>query len=176
MDVHLSLGLDRERPLGPVELLLECHDRIRRFSALAVKLATADAPPGEISEAASRVHHYFTVALPLHEQDEELSIRPRLLALRLPPDLADALAEMGREHVEIEDLLGECLEMWETLMADPSQRHAIGPELARASSRLEELFGFHLTAEEENIFPAVRELLPPEVQEELVAEIRQRRT
>lgn len=167
MEVHLSLG--------PVEMLLECHERIRRFSALAVKLATVDAPPEEISEVASRVHRYFTVALPLHVQDEELSIRPRLLALRPAPELADALAEMSREHIEIEDLLGECVQAWETLMADPSQRPALGPELARASRHLEELFGFHLAAEEENIFPAVRELLSPEVQEELAAELRRRR-
>ncbi len=51
----------------PEAMLLDCHARIRNFSALSVRLASPDvAAEGEIADAAARVHRYYTVALPLH--------------------------------------------------------------------------------------------------------------
>jgi len=168
----------KEKPLDqtdPGAMLLDCHERIRRFSALGVRLATVQAPAAEIAEVASRVHRYFTVALPLHVADEDLSIRPRLLAAHPSRELEDALGTMGSEHVEIEELLVELVSVWSQLIADPSARGTVGPDLPRASSRLEELMRRHLTLEEEVILPAISRQLPPEVAAEVVREMRSRR-
>ena len=55
-----------------VELLTGCHDRIRHFTSVAVKLAHAQgATRDEIGNAAGAVHRYYCVSLPLHEADED---------------------------------------------------------------------------------------------------------
>ncbi len=65
-----------------VGLLLECHERIRSFLALARRIAeVGPSAPGTVPEAAARVRRYFTEALPLHARDEEESILPRLRGL-----------------------------------------------------------------------------------------------
>src|SRR4051812_30710357 len=83
--------IGERRPAGEPLLaaLLDCHSRIRRFSTLAIRLAEADAPPNEIAETAAAVHRYFTVALPLHAADEDLSIAPRLAVVA--PELRELL-------------------------------------------------------------------------------------
>ncbi|MDQ3266589.1 MAG: hemerythrin domain-containing protein [Myxococcota bacterium] len=159
----------------PNTLLLDCHERIRRFSSLGVRLATVQAPPPEIAEVASRVHRYFTVALPLHVADEDLSVRPRLLAAHPSRELVDALGTMTSEHLEIEDLLAELTSVWSTLIEDPTRLASFGAQLTRASTHLEELLRRHLTLEEEVVLPSLSRLLPPEVQAELVREMRARR-
>jgi hypothetical protein len=58
-----------------VDLLLACHERIRFFIDLAIRIAdTTDASNEEIREAAARVVRYFSESLPLHVADEEESI------------------------------------------------------------------------------------------------------
>ena len=39
---------------------------------------TRKAPPEEIVQAAAAVHRYYSVSLPLHEADEDQTLRPRL--------------------------------------------------------------------------------------------------
>jgi hypothetical protein len=76
----MAVHIGAPRPAaGAVELLLECHERIRHFARLALKLAgTRDLPPAEVAEAAAAVRRYFAEALPLHAADEEESMMPRL--------------------------------------------------------------------------------------------------
>ena len=65
-----------------MDLLLGCHARIRHFTAVAVKLAHAlAATSDEIRQAAEVVHRYYSVSLPLHEADEDQTLRPRLDAV-----------------------------------------------------------------------------------------------
>src|SRR5512143_2894636 len=86
-------------PADAVELLLECHQRIRSFLGLAGRLAEAREEGAEaVAEAAFRVHGYFTLALPLHARDEEDSIAPRLSGRE--PALDAELGTMVREHQE----------------------------------------------------------------------------
>src|SRR5690606_33889983 len=62
-----------------VDLLDECHQRIRRFLALAGEAAAhRGAPSSETAQACADVERYFKEALPLHVADEEESITPRL--------------------------------------------------------------------------------------------------
>lgn len=164
----------RREGSGPIDLLLECHERIQRFSALATRLVTAQAPREQISDAAEKVLHYFRVAMPLHVEDEDQSVLPRLMLANPPQQVVDALGAMTREHFEIEALLAELSEPWSAIRAEPERRDSLRA-LPAASARLEELFRNHLASEEAIIFPAVRTLLSPQAQAEVVSEIRGRR-
>src|SRR5262245_4414109 len=62
-----------------VGLRLACHGRIRSFLAMAVTIGERfDVPENEVAESAARVRRYFSQALPLHVEDEEESVLPRL--------------------------------------------------------------------------------------------------
>jgi hemerythrin-like domain-containing protein len=165
------------RPAAPgdaVDLLLECHQRIRSFLALARRIAEArDADASEIGEAATRVRRYFSEALPLHARDEEDSILPRLQGRDAAVDAA--LAAMTREHLEHEHPLGMLLAGCQALSNDPGRRAELVPSIASATADLERHFAGHLQAEEAVIFPAVRRLLDPAADREVVREIRARR-
>lgn len=161
-------------PEDAVGLLLECHDRIRTFTAMARRIAAAR--PEEragIAEAAARVSRYFTQALPLHATDEEQSILPRLRGRA--PDVDAALADMAREHREHEGPLGEVVAACDALARDPGRLADVAPSLARAAAALEAHFVEHLRREETVIFPAMRRLLSAEDDGAIVRELRARR-
>ncbi len=157
-----------------VDLLLECHDRIRSFLALARRVA--EAGPAErdaIPEAATRVHRYFTQALPLHARDEEDSILPRLRGR--DPEVDRALEDMAREHAEHEPPLARLTGACEALARAPDRHAALAPTIAAATGELEAHFAGHLRREEEVIFPAMRRLLDRAEDAAIVRELRARR-
>ncbi len=157
-----------------VDLLLECHQRIRSFLALSRRIAEAhDASGSEIAEAATRVRRYFSEALPLHARDEEDSILPRLHGRDAAVDAA--LAAMAREHLEHERPLGVLVAGCQALAGDAGRRVELIPSIAAATAELERHFAGHLQVEETVIFPAVRRLLDPAADLEIVREIRARR-
>jgi hypothetical protein len=156
--------------------MISCHDRIRRFIGLAQRLGGDDPlPPGEVATAAAAVRRYFEEALPLHAADEDLSLRPRLLAAGVPPEVEEALGRMAEEHLGIEEALGGARLLWGALAADPMLRAARRAELSAAAHRLDALFLAHLAPEESLIFPLARRCLGPRGLEALGLEMRQRR-
>jgi iron-sulfur cluster repair protein YtfE (RIC family) len=168
----------RPAPRGPegppdlVELLLECHARIRRFIALARTVAARpDASPEDTREACERVQRYFTEALPLHVADEEESVLPRLRGQS--PQVDDALALMAGQHAAHAEPLQSMLQAAAALGLDRDDAQARGALLATAA-RLEAEFEEHLALEEAALFPALR-ALPLATQAELVGELRRRR-
>jgi iron-sulfur cluster repair protein YtfE (RIC family) len=157
-----------------VDALLDCHARIRAFTALAARLATsAGAPPGEVREAAEGVHRYFALALPLHADDEERSILPRLAGRDAAVDRE--LAAMRREHVEHADAVARLLSACAALRADPAALPRVAAALGRAAEDLSVHFADHLAREEQVIFPALRAALGPAEQDAIRAEMRARR-
>ena len=170
----MLVSLGAKKPSDDVAgALLDCHERIRRFTALAGRLASADGvPAAELSDAATRVLRYFEGALPLHAADEDHAVHPRLLAAR--PDLAAVLANMTAEHGPIDEAIALGAPAWRAVAADPSPVGEFAPVLAETAARLDRLFATHLAAEEQVIFPAVA-ALPAEVQAEIRAEMRLRR-
>jgi iron-sulfur cluster repair protein YtfE (RIC family) len=157
-----------------VGLLLECHERIRAFLALARRVAgSGAAEQAAISEAADRVRRYFTQALPLHAKDEEESILPRLRGLDRTVD--HELEVMVREHAEHERPLRALVEACKVLGREPTRHADLAPQIATATEELERHFAGHLRREEEVIFPAVRRLLDRCSDSEIVKEIRARR-
>jgi iron-sulfur cluster repair protein YtfE (RIC family) len=158
-----------------VDLLIGCHQRIRHFSGVAIKLAHAQgSESGELVQAASAAHRYFTVSLPLHESDEEDTLRPRLDALN-DDRLRHALLAMIDQHQAIDDLLERLLPLLVMVRNNPQTVHAAGPEMCSITKALDEMFKAHLQLEEEVIFPAIREALPADTRAEILREMKERR-
>lgn len=159
-------------------VLLACHQRIRRFTALALRLGEPGEPQGEDGDraaAAAAVQRYFEVALPLHAADEDESLRPRLLAAGASPEAERALTVMAAEHREIEALLAEAVPLWRELAQAPERHEALRPALLRVARPLDVLFQRHLQAEEAIIFPLLRRALDADALAQIRGELRQRR-
>jgi iron-sulfur cluster repair protein YtfE (RIC family) len=169
------IGLGKPAAQGDaVELLLECHGRIRSFLALARRLAEARGEtPEALADAAQRVHRYFTLALPLHARDEEESLVPRLRGRE--PALEAALDSMVREHAEHQAPLGALVGACDEVARDPGRQPGLARILAQATGELERHFEGHLAREEGVIFPAVRRLLDGAADAAIVRELRLRR-
>lgn len=171
----VNIGQPRHRPAGIAGKLLECHDRIRRLSSLSVRLATLEATDAEVQEVAGQLTRYFSSSLPLHARDEELSIRPRLLAAEPDGRLAVALEQMEREHHEHEQLLSQLIPAWSSLMTQPELLPGMRGALLPASERLQQAFTAHLELEESLVLPNLARLLTPALEQEIAHEMRSRR-
>jgi iron-sulfur cluster repair protein YtfE (RIC family) len=159
---------------GAADLLLECHERIRTFLALARRIAElGPSSPDSVAEAAARVRRYFTEALPLHAQDEEVSILPRLRGR--DPRVDAELEAMAREHREHERPMGELVAACERIARAPERRTDLLPTVGRAVTELERHFAEHLGREEAVIFPAMSRLLDRSAHAAILREIRERR-
>lgn len=156
-----------------VDLLLACHGRIRSFAAMAVAVGErTDLTDDDVVDGCARVQRYFSEALPLHMEDEEDGVLPRLHGRS--PELDAALETMSEEHDAHAVLLRQLLALCASLRVDPrdaNARAALGPVAKQLLVELEE----HLAAEERIVFPAIRELLTSEQQAEMVRELRARR-
>lgn len=172
---QISSASTQPKSEDAVELLTGCHQRIRHFTGVAIKLAHAQgASPDEVVQASAAAHRYYTVSLPLHEADEEDTLRPRLDSLR-DEKLHHALLAMTDQHRAIDDLLERLLPLLVMVRNNPQTIHAAGPEMCSITKALDEMFGAHLKLEEEVIFPVIR-TLPEEVRTTMLDEMRDRRT
>lgn len=161
---------------GAFDLLLECHDRIRRFTKLAEWLAHAtDSPARAVKETAEGVHRYFTVALPKHSADEDESLAPRLLALTLQDELRAAVVTMTRQHATLEETLAALIPSWRAVAEDPSALPDHAALMARHVEQLRALWDAHLHLEETIVFPAARARLSAAAQRAVLQEMRARR-
>jgi iron-sulfur cluster repair protein YtfE (RIC family) len=155
-----------------VELLLECHERIRKFLAMARALTGAAAVPhDEIRGVASQVRRYFAESLPMHIADEDEEIAPRLIK---DAAVAAALALMSNEHATHEPLVAELIAVCDVLIADPRQVAAVSIRLTAIVDQLDRDFAPHLAREEQVIFPALARL-PERARDEILAAMRRRR-
>jgi hypothetical protein len=157
-----------------VESLEACHVRIRHFLDAALLLGgTVPTAPADLAASAASVERYFTVALPLHVEDEDLSLEALLLG-RASPRLEAALHEVHRQHRAIEACLAVVAPTWRALAADPTARRELSPALREGAVALARLLDAHLALEEEVIFPAARRL-PADELAQLGVEMRARR-
>jgi hemerythrin-like domain-containing protein len=162
---------------GAIELLLACHQRIRHFSGVAVRLAhSPDSDKDEIVQAADGLYRYFTVALPLHEADENLSVHPRLRRAVPEGELAGPAADaMLDQHQAIDELVERLLPLWVLTRANPGKLPEVASEMCAIAGRLREIFDLHLKLEEETIFPALQKYLSEADLGEIVREMQARR-
>lgn len=144
-----------------VDLLLECHERIRRHCrGLLALVELSDRASPAARETAARCARYFHEALPLHAADEEESLFPRL-----EPDAHTE--RLSEEHGRIEAAIPVIVGSMRAI-ADGQEPGAGFEAQARAFC---ELLLAHIAVEEEHVFPRARAL----ASEEIVRELRARR-
>jgi iron-sulfur cluster repair protein YtfE (RIC family) len=155
-----------------VDLLQECHERIRSFVSLARTAGErVELPDHERVDACLRVERYFIHALPLHVADEEESVEPCLRGSS--PEVDRALALMERQHREHEGKVRALLSASSCVRQDPADRGR-GAMLVVVAEKLEKAFEEHLVMEETVLFPAVR-ALPTLDQAGILEQLRARR-
>lgn len=84
----------------PVALLCACHEKVRRFANLTLRLDEHLAHKGRDAEArraAADILRYFDQAAPLHHDDEEQDLFPALRALG-DAELTERIDAIEAEH------------------------------------------------------------------------------
>lgn len=147
---------------------------MREVTRLAAELATRpDASWDDVRDVASKVDRYFTVALPLHEADEEVSLFPRLL-LRVP-GLAPTLAALRDDQAAHAERVAAVLAICQKLEASTKGADSLRGELAATAVALAEAFRAHFATEERDVFPRVKTALGEEERLTIRDEMRGRR-
>lgn len=172
--VSLLTKREKAAPSELVDLLGECHDRIRRFVALGHVLTTrTDASEDLVRAACDDIDRYFRVALPLHVADEEESIMPRLKGRgRAIDEVLLRMCSDHRGHSVALDTLFDALKAVRSAPRDPKIRGRLGEAVCAIDAE----FRQHLALEEAVIFPAIRELLSDAERAVIIDELRNRRT
>ena len=159
-----------------VDMLLACHQRIRNFTGIAARLAeAAGAAPEAVANAAEAVHRYYSIALPLHEADENESVYPRLRGRLSDPAERASLQAMVDQHGPIDEVVARLLPRWNDLKSRPANLATCAADLRSDSSHLQDLWTEHLALEEEIVFPLIRARLTVEDLDEIHREMKQRR-
>jgi hemerythrin-like domain-containing protein len=163
----------RNETLHVVDLLVECHGRIRRFLGIARQLAEVREPTTDVvRDTAGQVRRYFSEALPLHIADEDDQVSQ---SLRGHSDSVDeALDKMSQEHVHHEVLVARLIDVCTLLQREPERLEELAMELRDAAVLLQAAFEPHLAREETVIFPALR-TLPASDLDAIKAAMRDRR-
>ncbi len=173
-DIKISSAPAVER--DAVDMLLACHQRIRNFTGIAVRLAdAAGAVLPEIANAAEAVHRYYSIALPLHEADENDSVYPRLRANLSDSSERESLQAMVDQHGPIDEVVARLVPRWAEVKQHPEKLPSQAAELRADAARLQQLWREHLALEEEIVFPLIRSRLTADDLQAIHAEMKHRR-
>ncbi|MBS1149154.1 MAG: Hemerythrin cation binding domain protein [Myxococcaceae bacterium] len=157
-----------------VELLLAAHHRILRFLELASRLAgVPEMSPSDLASTANTLREYFQHALPLHETDEALSLWPRLLGQ--DPALDEVIRQLEKGHGLAEVPRRGIVDVCRYLARAPQTLPTLAVSLREHLKLLKELLAHHMGVEERLLFPRVA-ALPPAALDEVLAEMRKRRS
>lgn len=154
-----------------LELLYACHEKVRRFTTLAVRLAGHVETRGvdaEAQEAAASILRYFEQALPLHHIDEEADVFPALHALH--DALVDQnILELSADHLRL-DAQWQTIAPWLRLIAAGAEPGETPPGL----DSFADAYADHAEREERDVFAAI-ERLPEAIVSTIGARMRARR-
>ncbi len=168
----VTLGA-RQTDETPVGMLSACHTRIREHIALARRLSLARGySADDIHEAALRVARYFSIGLPLHMEDEDLSIAPRLVEVN--PILEITIDVLESQHRSHEPIIEWLVSLCKRIERAPAELENVRDILSQTTELLAPLFDTHLEIEEQVVFPAITRL-PASEQQAIAREIRARR-
>lgn len=160
----------------PYEMLTACHERVQRTLGLLGRLIAHVDNNGHDAQsrsAASDVLRYFDLAAPLHHQDEELHVFPRLLA-RGDATQRATVQRLQAEHRRMEEdwaLLRTALLRWR----EPACTEGVDVPTREAAARFTALYAEHLATEDTLVFPAARALTPEGQLDPMGAEMQARR-
>ncbi len=168
----------KNRQKTPLTMLLSSHhkllDNLDKIEQLAHSLMTSDAPTGHVSEAIGALHNYFQTSVFRHEQDEEISIFPRVKDY---PAMADILAELTEQHLLQKAPLHQLGQILDALQNQPTQprRQNTGHTLLVLVLRLRKLYTSHFTLEETAVFPVWKHTVSQDQKDIALQEMRARR-
>ncbi|HPU52479.1 MAG TPA: hemerythrin domain-containing protein [Burkholderiaceae bacterium] len=171
-----AVGFDQ-----PFEMLEACHDRVRRSLTLLARLVdylTEHPPDARSASAARDVLRYFELAAPLHHQDEELHVFPRL-ERAADPALGAAVARLRADHRRMEALWSELQPLLRRWSDDalPGEGGAVSAETVRPlAAEFAALYEQHLVVEESLAFPAARADIDDAALAAMSLDMAQRRT
>ena len=160
----------------PYEMLGACHERVQRSLDLlgrVIDYIDRQGHDAQTQSAAADVLRYFDLAAPLHHQDEELHIFPRLLAQGDTTQRA-TVQRLQAEHRRMEQnwaVLRAALLRWR----EPGCTEAVDTSTHEAATRFAALYTEHLSTEDTLVFPAARALTPAGELESMGAEMQARR-
>jgi len=164
----------------PLDMLQDCHRRVERFLAMLARAGDEAPSPldAEWRGALQAALEYFTHAAPLHTQDEELSLFPRLRTHADRDDVATALAVVERlelEHDEAAILHAEHDRIGRAWLARGDLDAADRRRFVELSTRLRGIYVEHIRAEEEHVFVTARSALGADELQAIGGEMRARR-
>lgn len=143
----------------PIELLVACHDKVRRFAGLTLRLRdhlATKGPDEQAQEAAQSILRYFNIAAPLHHDDEEVNLFPALRQLAIA-ELNQHMAQLEAEHTELA-ALWQSLQAWLTATA-AGQPHP-APDGVEAFAQH---YQAHARREEDVIYPFASRLTAEQI-------------
>ena len=167
-----AVGFDQ-----PFEMLMACHDRVRRSLTLLERLMAHVGTRGHDQHsrsAAADVLRYFELAAPLHHQDEELHLCPALSGSGLE-NLSETVEGLLSDHQR----MGRLWTPMAVLLRDWMRPDAALAADDIALDRLQEFTGLykaHLRTEEGIIFPAARARMDAPALVRMSADMQRRRT
>ena len=160
----------------PYEMLEACHERVLRTLDLLGRLIDHIDSKGHDTQtrsAAADVLRYFDLAAPLHHQDEELHVFPRLLTLGDATQGATVL-RLQTEHRRMEQdwaVLRTALLRWR----EAACTETVDAATRETAKRFAALYTEHLNTEETLVFPAARTGTPDHELASMGAEMQARR-
>lgn len=154
-------------------MLLEAHVETRHVLSMAEALAASNAVASS-QQAAGFIADHLESMVPLHCEDEELSIEQRLKGRH--PAVDDALATMLRQHIALQGPLARLRLVCRMIARDVNRLHALRFELANASADLRARLDEHNSLEESVVFPALKRMLYVDELEDIAAEMTARRS
>ncbi|MBI5927102.1 MAG: hemerythrin domain-containing protein [Aquabacterium sp.] len=143
----------------PIELLMACHEKVRRFASLTVKLRdhlTRKGPDIQAQEAAQSILRYFNIAAPLHHDDEESDLFPALRQLGHEA-LNTSMAALEAQHAELA-MLWQSLGPW---LQAISQGTAHAPPATVDDFAL--AYPAHAQREEDEVYPFASQLASAQI-------------
>lgn len=161
-----------EDPADPLALLLACHERIDRYLlGLEQLIGLEDPADPRVPVTAEAIARYLGEGLPLHGQDEDRSLAPRLRALGPDPALERALAQLEAEHVTLDEGVPDVIALLNAMAAGEPD---VQDRLRAHHAWLDLLLRDHMAREEAVVFPRIAQL-DEAARREIVLEIRARR-
>ncbi len=174
-----------DKPLAdfadPLGLMVDCHRRIERFLLALQQLARS----GELDDAGfaalGTALDYFVRASPRHNEDEEYSLFPALLATGVAAGNAEAAMALARidqlknDHKVAEDLHHQLDELGRAWLV----ARAISPpdllNFQKLADRLASIYAPHIAMEERDVFPVAARVLAPQTLASIGEQMRARR-
>lgn len=154
----------------PIELLQACHDKVRRFAGLTLRLRAHVAergPDAQAQEAARSILRYFDMAAPLHHDDEDRDLFPALRSLA-QPELTNCIDELQAQH----ESLGH---LWHALR--PWLNATAEGQACPPPAEVDEFavaYPAHAAREEAEIYPAAAQLSAAQLRQISDAMVRRR--